>query len=212
MLKSCKPAVAKLQQCAAKAAGEDPKWQQSIMTAGSTARECLLKAKHSRQRDECVEPFTKLLETKCSKETLKLINAKCKVYNEDEFDMIEFELVMERGFDERSNSNSEEDGVKDEVLNVEENLFMTHQCKIGVMQLQQCVDETSKKDKTFGTTVEATASVERVCLQTAANKRDKMACTKQLKVILQSKCPKETKRVLTVCNIKTGEMRATNLR
>mmetsp|Transcript_25106 Transcript_25106/g.35884 ORF Transcript_25106/g.35884 Transcript_25106/m.35884 type:complete len:213 (-) Transcript_25106:491-1129(-) len=207
MLDSCKPAVAKLQQCAAKAAGEDPKWQQSIMTTGSTARECLLKAKHSRQKDECVEPFIKLLETKCSKETLNMIDEKCKVYNEEDFDMNEFELLVEGVlFDEDSNL------VED---SIDENLFMTQQCKkIEVMQLQECVDETSEKDKTFGTSVETAASVERLCLQAAANKRYKAACTKQLKVILQSKCPKETKRVLKVCNIKTGELRAegTNLR
>lgn len=207
MLKSCKPAVAKLQQCAAKAAGEDPKWQQSIMTTGSTARACLLKAKQTRQKDECVEPFMNVLETKCSKETLKMIDEKCKVYNEGDFDMNKFELLMEGGyFDE--DSNLEEDSVKDEALNVDENLlFMTQECKIEVMQLQLCVDETSEKDKIFGTTVETTASVERLCLQNAAKKRDKTSCTKRLKLMLQSKCPKETKQVLKVCNIKTGELR-----
>ncbi len=202
MLDSCKPAVAKLQQCAAKAAGEDPKWQQSIMTTGSTARACLLKAKHSRERDDCVEPFIKVLETKCSKETLDMIDEKCKVYNEDEFDMNDFELLMKGGFDE--DSNLEEDSVKDEDFNAAENMFMTQQCKIEVVQLQGCVDE---KDKTFGTTVEAAASEERVCLQAAANKKDKTACTKRLRLMLQSKCPKETKQVLKVCNIETGMLR-----
>ncbi len=173
------------------------------MTTGSTARACLLKAKHSRERDECVEPFIKVLETKCSKETLDMIDEKCKVYDEDDFDMDEFELLIEGGFDE--GSNLEED--KDEVFNADENLFMTQQCKIEVMQLQGCVNETSKKDKMFGTTVATAASVERVCLQAAANKKDKTACTKQLRVMLQSKCPKETKQVLKVCNIKTGMLR-----
>eukprot|EP00984_Skeletonema_dohrnii_P023828 scaffold12924_cov82-Skeletonema_dohrnii-CCMP3373.AAC.1 len=209
MLKSCKPAVAKLQSCAAKAAGNDPKWQQSIMTTGSTARGCLSKAKHQRQRDACVKPFIKLLETKCSKETKKMIDNECKVYSE-EFDINNFELIMEEGFDEDSNfkEGSDEEGV----WNVDENSFMTLQCKTELMQLQQCVNQTSKKDKTFRSTVETAASVERICLQTTVKKSDKMACTTQLKVILKSTCPKETQRVLRVCNIKTGELRATSLR
>lgn len=209
MLKSCKPAVAKLQSCAAKAAGGDPEWQQSIMTTGSAARECLSKAKHQRQRDECVKPFIKLLETKCSKETKKMIDNECKVYNE-EFDLNDFEFLMEEGFDE--DSNFKEDSDEEGVWNVGENSFMTLQCKTELMQLQQCVNQTSKKDKTFRSTVETAASVERICLQTTVKKSDKMACTTQLKVILKSTCPKETKRVLKVCNIKTGELRATSLR
>ena len=209
MLKSCKPAVAKLQSCAAKAAGRDPEWQQSIMTTGSTARGCLSKAKHQRQRDACVKPFIKLLETKCSKETKKMIDNECKVYNE-EFDINDFELLMEEGFDE--DSNFKEDSDEEGVWNVDENSFMTLQCKTDLMQLQQCVNQTSKKDKTFRSTVETAASVERICLQTTVKKSDKMACTTQLKVILKSTCPKETKRVLKVCNIKTGELRATSLR
>jgi len=211
--KSCKPAVAKLQQCCSKAAGMDKKWQQSIMTVGWTARACAQKAKHQRQVDACVKPFMKLLEAKCPKETKKMLGNECKVYNEDEFDMDEFELLItnvKRKFDEDSDFevNRDEDGV----LHFEEKLRMTPPCKTAQMQLKQCADQHSKKDRLFRSTLQTAAKGERVCREAAVKKSQKKACEKQLKVILESKCPRQTRRVLRVCNKKTGELRATSLR
>ena len=205
-LNSCNSAVAKLEQCTAKAAGKDPKWQQSIMTTGSKARECLLKAKNGREKDECIKPFMKLLESKCHKETLKMINKKCKVYNQDEFGD-EFELIIERKF--AGDPDYEEDSVKEEgVLDSNEN-FMSLKCKFDIIKLEECVSNISKKDKTLRSTVETAASSEKICLQFATTKSEKKECTKKLKAILMKKCPKQTKRVLKACNIKTGELRAT---
>ena len=205
-LNSCNSAAAKLEKCTAKAAGKDPNFQQSIMTTGSKARACLLEAKNGRQQDECIKPFMKLLESKCHKATLDMINKKCKVYTQNELGD-EFELIIERKV--AGGPENEEDSVGEEgVLDVDEN-FMSLKCKFDLMKLEDCVKNISKKDKTLRSTVETAASSEKICLQFATKKSDKKECTKKLKAILMKKCPKQTRQVLKACNIKTGELRAT---
>ena len=112
---------------------------------------------------------------------------------------------MEGGLDE--DYNFDENRVEYGVLNFEE-MF---QCRTEQLQLKRCFNQHSNEDPIFHSTAVSAASVETICFRAATKKREKRACTRQLQAILESKCPTQTRRVLKVCTVKNGELRATSL-
>ena len=163
----CKHAQAKLQQCTNKAAGEDPKFQQSIMTTGKSVRACTQGVKHHRQKEKCFRPFNKLLQTKCPEEFGKLRHGKCEVYSVDEFD---------------------------EVFHFLDGSNMS--CRKAKIKLQQCFKENANKDPKWKKSMIKAMKTEEHCESTAKTMPEKVKCGAEAVKVLEIKCGKDTKRLL----------------
>jgi hypothetical protein len=171
----CKHAQAKLQQCTNKAAGEDPKFQQSIMTTGKSVRACTQSVKHHLQKNKCFRPFNKLLQTKCPEEFGKLRHGKCEVYSVDEFD---------------------------EVFHFLEGSIVS--CRKAKMKLQQCFNENSSKDPKWKKSMIKAMKNKQHCESNAKTMPEKVKCGKEAVKVLEIKCGKDTKRLLHGVCMKGG--------
>ena len=159
----CKHAQAKLQQCTNKAAGEDPKFQQSIMTVGKSVRACTESVKHHLQKNKCFRPFNKLLQTKCPKEFGKLRRGKCEAYSSvDEFD---------------------------EVFNFLEGSNVS--CRKAKIKLQQCFNENANKDPKWKKSMIKAMKNKEHCESTAKTMPEKVKCVTKAVKTLEIKCSQE---------------------
>ncbi len=171
----CKHARAKLQKCTNEAAGEDPKFQQSIMTTGKSVRACTQRVKHHLQKDKCFRPFNKLLQTKCPKELGKLRHGKCEAYSADEFD---------------------------EVFHFLEGSTMS--CRKAKMKLQQCFNENANKDHKWQKSMIKAMKSKEHCESTAKTMPEKVKCGAKAVKTLEIKCSQEVASLLHGACMKGG--------